>query len=97
MALEKLYNILLSIMLICLVIAGIFAFFVIKSYLFKVFFFAFLLITFISFVAKEKALAFSDNSRLTYAILMSVMSILVLSFVFYVFFILGRFTISHIF
>ena len=92
----KLYNILLFVMLICLVLSITFAFLVIKSYLFKVFFFSFLLILFIAFFSKKNILT-SSESTLSYCILITVMSILILSFILCTSFMLGRFTINHIF
>ena len=92
----KLYNILLFAMLICLVLSGIFSFLIIKSYVFKVFFLSFLLISFTAFFQRKNILT-SSESTLSYSILVTIMSILILSFILCISFILGRATINHIF
>ena len=91
----KLYNILLSITLICLIISTLLAFFILKDFIFKVFFFSFLLVLFISWFSKQKVLE-SSKSTSTYYILATVMSMLIFSFIICASFMLGRFTISHL-
>ena len=91
----KLYNIFLTITLICLIISTLLAFFIIKDFIFKVFFFSFLLVLFISWFSKHKVLE-SSKSTSSYYILTTVMSILIFSFIVCASFMLGRFTISHL-
>ena len=91
----KLYNIFLSITTICLVLSTLLAFFTIKSFLFKVFFFSFLLILFVAWFSKQSVLA-SSESKSPYCILITVMSILILGFIICAAFTLGRLTISHL-
>ena len=91
----KLYNIFLSITLICLIISTLLAFFILKDFIFKVFFFSFLLVLFISWFSKQKVLD-SSKSTSPYYILATVMSILIFSFIICASFMLGRFTISHL-
>ena len=90
----KLYNIFLTITLICLIISTLLAFFILKDFIFKVFFFSFLLVLFISWFSKQKVL--SSKSTSPYYILATVMSILIFSFIICASFMLGRFTISHL-
>ena len=90
----KLYNIFLSITLICLIISTLLAFFILKDFIFKVFFFSFLLVLFISWFSKQKVL--SSKSTSPYYILATVMSILIFSFIICASFMIGRFTISHL-
>ena len=91
----KLYNIFLTITLICLIISTLLAFFIIKDFIFKVFFFSFLLVLFISWFSKHKVLE-SSKSTSSYYILTAVMSILIFSFIVCASFMLGKFTISHL-